>query len=100
MRVAAARVRRRRPTPSARGRRCLAHLDQVRIGIADVGADLASVILRLGEELGTLSGPLCIGCMDIRDAHVEEGAGAVRIGRGRERDRPTTRSYTCWPAVD
>jgi hypothetical protein len=32
----------------------LADLDQVAIGITNVGADLATMILRLGKELGTL----------------------------------------------
>jgi hypothetical protein len=45
------------------------------------------MVLRLGEEGRALRRPLRVGLVDIKDAHVHEGAGAVRIGRRRERDR-------------
>jgi hypothetical protein len=52
----------------------------VTVGVADVGADLASVVLWLGEELGASCRPLPVGPVDVGDPDVEEGAGAVGIG--------------------
>ena len=57
----------------------LADLDQVTVGVADVRADLAPVILGRGQELGAFGRPLLVDLGDVRDAHVEERAGAAGI---------------------
>src|SRR6266568_4477140 len=43
------------------------------IRVANVGADLAPVIFRLGEELGAFGGPLSVDLLDVRDPNVHEG---------------------------
>jgi hypothetical protein len=48
----------------------------VAVGIADVGANLAPMIL-LREELDTLCRPLFVDLVDVGDANVEERARAV-----------------------
>jgi hypothetical protein len=58
----------------------------VTVGVADVGADLASVVLWLGEELGALRRPLPVDLVDVGDTDVEEGAGAVGVGGRGEGD--------------
>src|SRR5918912_3463138 len=58
---------------------CLADLDEVSVGVADVGPDLVTVVFRLGEELGALGGPLPVCPLDVGDADVEEAADLVRI---------------------
>src|SRR5713101_8676314 len=60
----------------------LPHLDQVAIRVSDVGADLPAMVLRLGEKLRAFGRPVFVGLLNIRDPDVEEGAGAVRVGRG------------------
>src|SRR5438477_163680 len=62
------------PTPECSGRRPddLANLDQMAVRIADVGSDLASVILRHGEELDTLRRPVPIHLLDVGDPDIEE----------------------------
>ena len=65
----------------------LADLDQVTIRVADVGADLAAVILGLGQELGALRRPLRVGRGDVGHPDVDECAGTVRVSRRRERHR-------------
>src|SRR5438034_8440381 len=62
---------RRRHRSDAHG---LTNLDEMAIGIADVGADLATVILGFGEELRTPGGPIGVGLVDVRHAHVHEVA--------------------------
>src|SRR6266852_2451540 len=64
----------------------LADFDQVAVGVPDVSADLASVVLRLGKELGALRRPFLVGLLDVSDTNVEECACAVGVGRGRESD--------------
>jgi hypothetical protein len=64
----------------------LADLDQVTVGVADVGADLASVVLWLGEKLRAPCRPLPVDLVDVGDTDVEEGAGAVGIGGRGEGD--------------
>src|SRR6266478_1123559 len=71
-----------------------ADLDQVAIRVTDVGADLAAVILWLGEELRALGQPLLVHPGDIRDADVEERARAVGVGRRRQCDRRFVVSWT------
>src|SRR6516162_2607787 len=63
-------------------RSCLANLDQVTIGVADEGADLAAVVLGLSEELGSLRRPFRVSRSDVGDSDVEERAGTVGV-RGR-----------------
>src|SRR5438445_115193 len=70
-----------RPAP-----RC-ADLDQVAVWIAEVGADLAAVVFGLGKKLRSPRRPLFVRLGDVRDADVHERAGAIRIRRGRQRDR-------------
>ena len=74
--------RRQRESPtvsSAENTCCLADLDQVAVGVADVGTDLDSVILRLRKERGALGRPLCVSLVDIRDSHVEKRSRLVRV---------------------
>src|SRR5713101_4565299 len=62
----------------------LADLDQVAVGVSNVRADLASMILRLGEELGALRRPFLVGLGNVGDANVEECARAVGVRRRSE----------------
>src|SRR5260370_42519216 len=57
----------------------LADLDQVTVGVADVRADFAPVILGRGQELSAFGRPLLVDLGDVRDAHVEECAGTAGI---------------------
>ena len=43
----------------------LAHLDEVTVGVADVGADLPAVVLGFGEELSTFGRPFLIDLRDV-----------------------------------
>src|SRR5439155_18210431 len=54
-----------RPDCSAENPGRLANLDQVAVGVANIGADLAPMIFRLGEELGALGGPLSVNLLDV-----------------------------------
>src|SRR2546427_11951523 len=60
--------------------------NQVAIRVANVRPDLASMVLRLSEKLRALGRPFLVDLVDVRDADVEEGARAARVGRRRERD--------------
>src|SRR6267378_4790423 len=51
------------------------------VGVTNVGADLSSVVLGLGQEFGTLGGPFPISLGDVRDADVQECADTVWVGR-------------------
>ena len=42
------------------------------------------MVLRLGKKLRAFGRPIFIDLLDIRDPDVEEGAGAVGIGRRRQ----------------
>src|SRR5207245_6654917 len=64
----------------------LANLDQMAVRIAEIGADLASVIFWLGEKRGAFGRPLLVGPCDVRHAHVEEPASPSRVGRRTEAD--------------
>src|SRR3982074_220544 len=64
----------------------LADLDQVPIRVANVRSDLASMVLRLREELRSFGGPFLVDLVDVRNADVEERARAARVGRRRESD--------------
>src|ERR1700751_934984 len=57
----------------------LADLDQVTVGVADVGTDLGGVDLGLGQELGALGRPLRVGRGDVGHPEVEEGAGPFGV---------------------
>jgi hypothetical protein len=57
------------------------------IGITNVGADLAAVVLRLSEKLCAFTRPFLIHLLDISDADVEERTRAVGIGWRGKRDR-------------
>src|SRR5215471_2857878 len=63
-----------------RGR--LPHLDQMAIRVSDVRADLAAMVLWLGEKLRASGRPFLVRLLNIRHPDVHEGAGAVRVGRG------------------
>jgi hypothetical protein len=63
----------------------LADLDQVAVRVTHVTADLGASILRFGEELRSGCSPRLIDRCDVRDSDVEEGAGALRIGRDLQR---------------
>src|SRR5437899_5248035 len=65
-----------RPVEDAGG---LTDLDEMPVGIAHIRADLAPVILGLGEELDSLAAPFVVHGGDVGDADVEERAGAGRI---------------------
>src|SRR5260370_24754767 len=54
------------------------------VRVPDVRTDLATVILRLREELGALGRPFGVDLLDVRDTDVEESAGTVRVGWRRE----------------
>jgi hypothetical protein len=43
----------------------LTDLDEMVVGVADVGADFVSVIDGLGEELGAALAPLSVGLSDV-----------------------------------
>src|SRR4051794_2813083 len=58
----------------------LADLDQVAVGIADVAADLARMLLRLRQEVGSLGAPLVIELLDVGHPDVEKGAHPVGLG--------------------
>src|ERR1700753_4139639 len=73
-----ARTSGRRPPASVERR--LADLDDVAVGVADVGADLGLVDLRLGEEFGAAGAPLLVDGGDVLDADVEEAADPVGVG--------------------
>src|SRR5437660_8217591 len=75
----------------------LADLNQVAIRVANVRPDLASMVLRLREELRALSRPFPVDLVDVRDPDVEERARAARVGRSRESDG---RLVVCGPATD
>src|SRR5205823_4609631 len=64
----------------------LADLNQVPIRVANVRPDLASMVLRLREELRAVGRPFLVDLVDVRDADVEELARAARVGRRRESD--------------
>ena len=55
--------------------------DQVAVRVTHVTADLGASVLRFGKELRSDCSPLLIGSCDVRDADVEECAGALRVGR-------------------
>src|SRR5439155_11066173 len=74
----------RTPLPEHADR--LADLDQVTIRIADICADLAPVILGLGEKLDALGRPLRVQLPDVRDSNIQECTRAVGIGRNGQRD--------------
>src|SRR5215831_11597051 len=57
------------------------------IGITDVGAHLAAMVLRLGQKLCAFGRPFPINPLDIGDADVEERARAIGIGWRAQRDR-------------
>src|SRR5207302_1240300 len=76
-----------RLTCSAENAGRLANLDQVAIRVANVRPDLASMVLRLREELRALGRPFLVDLVNVRDADVEERARAARVGRRREADR-------------
>src|SRR5215469_13840724 len=59
-------------TPNASLRRALAYFYQVAIRITDIGADLAAVVLRLGQELRAPRRPLLVTRADVRDSDVDE----------------------------
>src|SRR6266516_3458957 len=65
----------------------LTYLDEVAVGVADVGPDLATVILGFGEELRALGGPFGVGLVNVRHAHVHEGARPIRVRWSRQSDR-------------
>src|SRR5436190_7045636 len=50
----------------------LADLDQVPVRVAEVAADLTSVVHRRGEELGTAGAPVGVDSLDVRHTDVEE----------------------------
>src|SRR5216684_7596863 len=64
----------------------LADLDQVAVGVPDVSADLASMVLRLGQELCALRRPFRVDLADVSDANVQECACVVGVGRRSESD--------------
>src|SRR5215471_5550495 len=76
------------PTPvrSAQPYGGLPDLDQVPIGVADVGADLGGVVFRFGEELGPFGRPVGVGGGDVGHPEVEERAGLIGVGRCGERN--------------
>src|SRR5215831_167530 len=57
----------------------LTDLDQVAVGVPDVGTDFAPVIFRLGKELHALGRPFRVDPGDIRHTNVEEPARAVGV---------------------
>jgi hypothetical protein len=59
----------------------------VAVWVAEVGADLVSVVLGLGEELAATGCPGLICLANVRDADVEKGADPIRVGRRDECDR-------------
>lgn len=77
----------------------LADLDQMTIGVADAGADLAAVVLGLGQELGALRRALRVGRADIGDPDVEDaltrpgsvGGASVTAGLSSVGSPPTLR---------
>src|SRR5712691_7678395 len=64
----------------------LADLDQVAVGVSDIRADLASMVLRLSEERCALRRPFLVGLGNVGDANVEERACAVGVGWRNESD--------------
>src|SRR5919204_1467208 len=66
---------------------CLPDLDQVAVRVAEVAPDLGGALLWRGEELGSASGPFLVDRLDVRDADVQEGAHAIGVRWGLERDR-------------
>src|SRR5262249_18049390 len=60
----------------------LPHLDQMAIRVSDVRADLADMVLWLGEKLRASGRPFFVCLLNVRHSDVHEGAGAVRVGRG------------------
>src|SRR5487761_1570168 len=78
------RWRARRPVsggPVAFGVRCLPHLDQMTVGIADVTTLLILVLFRWREEVGPPGAPLGVYRLDVSDPDVEEAADPVGIRR-------------------
>src|SRR5215469_9515919 len=71
---------------SARDLGDLANFDQVAIRVANVSADLHSVIFRTSQELDPSSCPLLVDRCDVGDAHVDESARTCRIRRCAEVD--------------
>src|SRR5580692_5943866 len=71
---------------STESTRRLADLDQVAVGVADIGTDLDSVILRLRKERGPLGRPLCVSLLDVRDSHVEKRTRLIRFLRSCQGD--------------
>src|SRR5207237_5914314 len=65
----------------------LADLDEVPIWITDIGANLSTVVLGLGQKLGAFGRPFLVGLLDVGDPDVHKRAGAVRVIWGLERDR-------------
>src|SRR6266566_1195615 len=65
----------------------LADLDEMPIRVTDIGANLSPVVFGLSQELGAFGRPFLVGLLDVGDPDVHEGAGAVRVLWGFERDR-------------
>jgi hypothetical protein len=59
----------------------LANLDQVAIGVTDVGPDLTPMVFRLSKELGSFGRPVRVDLLDVRHADIEERTRLVGVRR-------------------
>jgi hypothetical protein len=63
----------------------LTDLDQMAVGIADVGADFIAAVDGVSHKLCAAAAPLAVHLADVGNAYVEERANGVGVG-GRERE--------------
>src|ERR1035438_2363349 len=59
---------------------CLADLDQVTVGIAQVATKLWAAIYGRGQKQGSFGTPVFVDLLDVGDAHIQEAAGRVGVG--------------------
>jgi len=59
---------------------CLADLDQVTVGIAQVATKLWAAIYGRGQEQGSFGTPVFVDLLDVGDAHIQEAAGRIGVG--------------------
>jgi hypothetical protein len=64
---------------------CLAHLNEIVLGITQVAANLTPVVLWLRQKCGPFASPLLIARPDVGDSDIQEAGGLVRVPRRMKR---------------
>ena len=60
--------------------RALSDLDKITVRIPDVAANLAVLLHRLRDELGTSTRPQFIARLNIRNAEIHKAVDVIRVG--------------------